>query len=140
MKKMDLAGNLCMCMSMQRWSASLMKINEFSLAGYPAGTLFVCQRAISAGLQTKGTAPRQLLFTKATATILTEATFESGMGAPKSQRSGEVFLCTSYSLQNTNGQEVELIWLAWRGPSCRGISSSPYQKPSPRQEPGVSCR
>ena len=35
------------------------------------------------------------------------------MGAPKPQKSDEVFLCISYTLQNTNGQEVELIrWLA----------------------------
>ena len=61
---MNLAGNPCMCMSMQRWSASLMKINEFSLAGYPAGTLFVCRRVTSAGGKTEELAPRQLLFTK----------------------------------------------------------------------------
>ena len=40
------------------------RINEFSLAGYPAGTLFVCRRTASAGEQTKGPAPHQLVFTK----------------------------------------------------------------------------
>ena len=44
-------------------------------------------------------------------TIPSEATFELGMGAPKSQKSGEVFLCTSYISQNSNGQEIELICL-----------------------------
>ena len=39
MKKMNLASNPCMYMSMQRWDASLVQINEFSPAGYPAGTL-----------------------------------------------------------------------------------------------------
>jgi lipoprotein-anchoring transpeptidase ErfK/SrfK len=34
----------------------------------------------------------------ATATILTEATFESWMGAPESQKSGEAFSCSSCSL------------------------------------------
>ena len=40
------------------------EINEFSLARYPAGTLFVCRRATSAREQTEGPAPRQLLFPK----------------------------------------------------------------------------
>ena len=36
------------------------------------------------------------------------------MGAPKFQKSCEVLLCTSPSLQNTNGQEIELIcWACW---------------------------
>ena len=68
-----------------------------------------------------------LFSSKATAAILSEATFESGMGAPKSQKSGEVFSCTSYSLQNINGQEVELICLACRGSQCRAIFSTPCQ-------------
>ena len=34
---MSLAGNPCMCMSMQRRSASLIKINKFSPEGYPTG-------------------------------------------------------------------------------------------------------
>ena len=61
---MNLAGNSRMYMSVQRWSDSLIKINEFSPVGYPAGTLFVCRRAMSAGEQTEGPAPRQLFFTK----------------------------------------------------------------------------
>ena len=61
---MNLAGNPCMYMSMQRWNASLMKINEFSPAGYPAGTLFVCRRALSAGEQTEEPTPHQLPFIK----------------------------------------------------------------------------
>ena len=40
------------------------RINEFSLAGYPASTLFVCRRTTSAGEQTEGPAPRQPLIPK----------------------------------------------------------------------------
>ena len=71
--------------------------------------------------------PTNLFLPKATATILTEATFESGMGAPKSQKSGEVFLCTSCSLRNTNGQEVKLICVASRGSQCRAVFSTSCQ-------------
>ena len=77
------------------------------------------------GDRQRGQPPASSFLPKATATILTEATFEAGMGEPKSQRSGEVFLCTSYSLQNTNGQEVELICSACRGSQCWAIFSTP---------------
>ena len=64
MKKINLVGNPCMCMSMQRLDAYLIQLNEFSPIGYLAGTLFVCGRTVSAGEQTEGLAPIQLLFTK----------------------------------------------------------------------------
>ena len=62
MKKMNLVGDSCMYMSMQRWIASLLLLNELSSAGYPAGTLFVCRRTMSAGEQTEVPAPRPLPF------------------------------------------------------------------------------
>ena len=37
------------------------------------------------------------------------------MGAPKYQKRGEVFSCKVIALQNTNGQEVKLIYLALPG-------------------------
>ena len=138
MKNMNLAGNLCMCMSMQRWSASLIKVNEFSPAGYPAGTLFVCQRAPSAEEQTEGPPPANSFLPKATVTIPTEATFESWMGAPKSQKRGEVFSCKVIALQNTNGQEANLsVWLAEDRRAMQ--SSCPLSKPGSQEEPTTPC-
>ena len=86
---------------------------------------FVCRRTVSTGQKIKGPAPANFLLPKSTAIILTEETFESRMGAPKSQKSGEVFSCTSYSLQNTNGQEVELTCLACRRSQHRFILPTP---------------
>jgi hypothetical protein len=92
----------------------------------PAPFLSAGELCLSGDRQ-RGQPPANFFLPKATMTILSEATFESGMGAPKSQKSGGVFLCTSYNLQNTNGQEVELICLACRGSQCRAIFSTPCQ-------------
>ena len=74
------------------------RINEFSLAGYPAGTLFVYRRTTSTGEQIEGPPPpANSFFPKATATTLTEAAFESWMGAPKFQRGRRGFLMQSCS-------------------------------------------
>ena len=40
-------------------------------------------------------------------------------------KSGEVFLCTSFSLQSTYGQELELICLACQRSQCWSSSSTP---------------
>ena len=104
----------------------LLSVNKRVFPGrLPCRHPDICRRTISTGQNIKGPAPANFLLPKATATILPEATFKSRMGAAKSQKSGEVFLCTSYSLQNTNGQEVELICLACRRSQCWSIFPTP---------------
>ena len=116
-----------------------IQVNKFSPAGYPAGALFVCRRAASSGEQTEGQPPANFFLPKATATILTEATFKSGMGAPKFQKRGKVFSCKVIALQNTNGQEVNLsVWLV--GDHGAVQSSYPSLESSSRQEPATPCR
>ena len=38
--KINLAGDSCMYMSMQRWDVSIFLSNEFPPAGYPVSTLY----------------------------------------------------------------------------------------------------
>ena len=49
----------------------------------------------------------------------------------------DIFLCTSFGLQNTYGQEIELILLACQRSQCWLVFSSPSWGLSPRQEPAV---
>lgn len=91
MKKTSLAENPCIYTSMQRRNSSLMQINESSrqailpVPSVPAGESHL------SGYRQRVQPLVNLLLARATTTILTEAAFGLGMGAPEFKESGEVF-------------------------------------------------
>ena len=65
MKKMSLAGNTCMCMSMQRWDASLVKQMSVPRQAILSLPFIFCSRGPdSTGQKIKGPAPCQPFFIK----------------------------------------------------------------------------
>ena len=121
MKKTSLAGNSCMYTSMQRRNASLMQINEFSrqailpVPSVPAGESHL------PGYRQRVQPLVNLLLAKATTTILSEATFRPGMGAPEFKREWRGFLMHKSQVTNMNGQEVNFIYLVCRSSPCRAV-------------------
>ena len=109
MKKMSLAGNPFMCMSMQRQNASLMQINEFFRQAILPTPFLSAGESHLPGNRQRGQPPANFFLPEATTTILLEATFESGMGVPKSQWRG--FLMHKSQVTNMDGQEMNFIWL-----------------------------
>ena len=65
-----------------------------------------------------------LLLATVTTTILSEAAFGPGMGAPEFKREWRGFLMHKSQVTNTNGQEVNFICLVCRGSPCRAVFST----------------
>ena len=77
MKKISLAGNPCICMSMKRRNASLMQINEFSRQTIMPAPSVPAGESHLPGYRHRVQPPANLFLPKATATTSTEAAFES---------------------------------------------------------------
>ena len=115
------------------------RINEFSLAGILLTPSLSAGELRLPGNRQRGQPPASSFLPKTTTTIVTEETFESWMGAPKSQKRGEVFSFKFIALQNTNGQEVNLSVLLV-GDWCAMQSSRPLSNSSSWQDPATPCR
>ena len=107
--------------SMQRRNASLMQINEFSRQAILPVPSVPTRESHLPGYRQRVQLLINLLLVKATATILTEAAFGSGMGAPKFKIEWRGFLMHKSQVRNGNGQEVNFICLVCRGSPCRAV-------------------
>ena len=91
MKKTSLAGNPCTGALVQRQNDSLTQINKLSRQAILPVPSAPTGESHLPGYRKRTQPPANLFLPKVTATTPTEAAFESGMGAPKSKQSGEVF-------------------------------------------------
>ena len=86
------------------------------LAGHLAGAPSSCRRITSAGLQTKGPAPRPPFFDKGHHDHSDRSSVRVGNGSPRVlKEEWQGFLLHKSQVTNTNGQEVNFICLVCRG-------------------------